>query len=223
MRRALAETATVGALALLLCLPFYARNLRVFGHPLGPAGTAAEYGNESHGLGTLTSNLVRNSTLHLGTPFGLWNDGLTLAVVRAHEALGLNPQDPRTTWYEDTRYRVWPMSTLRGAHGQSAALSARPRHRGLLLLTPQPRSPRWYGLAVLAGAVLFCWVLKWQHWHGRLHTPLFVLAAPLLAVTLERAMPGRRALGSVSSCGWGRCRGSLPARCGRSSPCRGGT
>jgi 4-amino-4-deoxy-L-arabinose transferase-like glycosyltransferase len=195
MRRALAETATVGALALLLCLPFYARNLRVFGHPLGPVGTTAEYGNETHGLGTLTSNLVRNSTLHLGTPFGLWNDGLTLAVVRAHEVLGLNPQDPRTTWFEDTRYRVWPMSTYEGRTGNLLHFLLALATGGLLLLTPQPRLSRWYGLAVLAGAVLFCWVLKWQHWHGRLHTPLFILAAPLLAVTLERAMPGRRALG----------------------------
>jgi hypothetical protein len=195
VRRALAETATVGALALLLCLPFYARNLRVFGHPLGPVGTAAEYGNETHGLGTLTSNLVRNSTLHLGTPFGLWNDGLTLVVVRAHEALGLNPQDPRTTWFEDTRYRVWPMSTYEGRTGNLLHFLLVLATGGLLLLTPQPRLSRWYGLAILAGAVLFCWVLKWQHWHGRLHTPLFVLAAPLLAVTLERAMPGRRALG----------------------------
>jgi hypothetical protein len=195
MRRALAETATVGGLALLLCLPFYARNLRVFGHPLGPAGTAAAYGNESHGLGTLTSNLVRNSTLHLGTPFGLWNDGLTLAVVRAHQALGLNPQDPRTTWFEDTRYQVWPLSTYEGRTGNLLHFLLVLATGGLLLLRPQPRLSRWYGLAVLAGAVLFCWVLKWQHWHGRLHTPLFILAAPLLAVTLERAMPGRRALG----------------------------
>ena len=195
MRRALTETAVIGALALLLCLPFYARNLRVFGHPLGPTGTATAYGNETHGLGTLTSNLVRNSTLHLGTPLDLWNDGLTLVVVRAHEALGLNPQDPRTTWYEDTRYRVWPMSTYEGRTGNLLHFLLVLAAGGLLLLTPQPRLARWYGLAVLAGAVLFCWVLKWQHWHGRLHTPLFILAAPLLAVTLERAMPPRRALG----------------------------
>ncbi len=195
MRRALTETATVAAVALLLCLPLYARNLRVFGHPLGPPGTAAEYGNETHGLATLTSNLVRNSTVHLGTPLGLWNDGLTLVVVRAHEALGLNPQDPRTTWWEDTRYRVWPMSTYEGRTGNFLHFLLVLATGGLLVLRPQPRVSRCYGLAVLAGAVLFCWVLKWQHWHGRLHTPLFILAAPLVAVTLERAMPARLAMG----------------------------
>jgi hypothetical protein len=192
IRRAVLETAALGALVLLVNLPFYERNLRVFGHPLGPAGTAAAYGNETHGLGTLASNLVRNATVHLGTPSSLWNNGLTLAVVRAHEAVGLNPQDPRTTWFEDTRYRVWPMSTYEGRTGNLLHFLLILATAGVLLLTPQPPVRRWYGIAVLSGAVLFCWVLKWQHWHGRLHTPLFILAAPLVAATLERTMPARR-------------------------------
>ena len=193
--RAVGKAVTLVALALLLNLPFYARNFRVFGHPLGPAGTSAAYGNESHGLGTLASNLVRNATLHLGTPIGLWNDGLTAAVVGAHKALGLNPQDPRTTWYEDTRYRVWPMSTYEGRTGNMLHFLLLLITAALLLATPQPAILRWYGAAVLSAAVLFCWVLKWQHWHGRLHLPLFILAAPLVAVTLERVVSGRRALG----------------------------
>jgi hypothetical protein len=193
-RRALVRAGILVAFALLLNLPFYMRNLRVFGHPLGPAGTAAAYGNESHGLGTLTSNLVRNATVHLGTPFGFWNDGVTLVVVRAHAALGLDPQDPRTTWYEDTRYRVWPMTTYEGRTGNLLHFLLALATGGLLLLTPQPPTRRWYATAVFSGAVLFCWVLKWQHWHGRLHTPLFILAAPLVAATLERAMAPRRVL-----------------------------
>jgi hypothetical protein len=194
VRRAMVQTATLGALALLVNLPFYVRNQRVFGHPLGPAGTTAAYGNESHGLGTLATNLVRNATLHLGTPFPGWNDRLTRAVVRAHEVVGLNPQDPRTTWFEDTRYRVWPMSTYEGRTGNLLHFLLILATGGLMLLIPQPAPRRWYGIAILSGAVLFCWVLKWQHWHGRLHTPFFVMAAPLAAVTLERAVSARLAV-----------------------------
>lgn len=201
LRRGLVKAATLAALALLLNLPFYASNLRVFGRPLGPAGTAAAYGNEIHGPLVLASNLVRNATVHLGTPFGLWNDGLTLAVVRAHQAFGLDPQDPRTTWFEDTRFRVWPMSTYEGRTGNLLHFLLALMAASLLLLAPKQgarpgaRPAASYAVAVLAGAVLFCWVLKWQHWHGRLHTPLFILMAPAIAVSIERAISARRALG----------------------------
>jgi hypothetical protein len=49
-----------------------------------------------------------------------------------------------------------------------------------------------YALTVLAGALLFCWVFRWQHWHGRLHTPLFLLAAPLVGTLLQPFTVGWR-------------------------------
>jgi hypothetical protein len=37
------------------------------------------------------------------------------------------------------------------------------------------------------GFLLFCLLLRWQPWHTRLHLPLFVLCAPLLALGLGRS------------------------------------
>ena len=34
--------------------------------------------------------------------------------------------------------------------------------------------------------VLFCFLVRWQPWHSRLHLPLFVLGAPLIGVVFER-------------------------------------
>lgn len=42
----------------------------------------------------------------------------------------------------------------------------------------------WYAIGLMLGAVLYCWILKWQPWASRLHTPLFALAAPLLAIII---------------------------------------
>jgi hypothetical protein len=38
-----------------------------------------------------------------------------------------------------------------------------------------------YAGSVLFGVVLYCVVLKWQPWASRLHTPIFMLSAPLIA------------------------------------------
>jgi hypothetical protein len=42
----------------------------------------------------------------------------------------------------------------------------------------------WAWMTV-AGAIAFC-ALRWQPWNSRLHLPLFILAAPLVGVGLER-------------------------------------
>jgi len=50
---------------------------------------------------------------------------------------------------------------------------------------------------VLAGFLCFCVVFRWQPWHGRLHLPLFVLAAPFVAVALASLVergPGHQML-----------------------------
>ncbi len=41
-----------------------------------------------------------------------------------------------------------------------------------------------YALGIIAGAFLFCFFLKWQPWGSRLHTPFFVLSAPIISFIL---------------------------------------
>jgi hypothetical protein len=53
---------------------------------------------------------------------------------------------------------------------------------------------RGYGLAILVGALLFSLAFRWQHWHARLHTPFFILAAPLVGAALEPHLTRPRAI-----------------------------
>jgi hypothetical protein len=55
-----------------------------------------------------------------------------------------------------------------------------------------------YALAVTAGFLLFCMVLRWQPWGSRLHLPLFVLGAPAIGVVLGRLLPDRPALATAA-------------------------
>jgi hypothetical protein len=42
--------------------------------------------------------------------------------------------------------------------------------------------------SILTGAFLFCLVLKWMPYHARLHVPLFILSAPIVALLFQRGL-----------------------------------
>jgi len=182
-------------LAVAVNAPHWARNLATFGSPLGP-GSSGSPGRESDRLtneamspGMLASNIIRNLSLHAGTPSPRLNRALEAAVARAHDRLRVPIDDPRTTrLYSDTRFRVAGDPTDPDRAGNPLHLLLIVAAVGLIALRPTlRRSPGLvrYGLALAGGALLFCLVLKWQPWHSRLQLPLFVLAAPLVALALQ--------------------------------------
>ncbi len=191
-RATLREGVVLGGVALAFMLPTYARNMRTFGHPLGPSAARESLGNAVHGPGALGSNIVRNLAIHLRTPVPRWNLRITHAVQRMHEWAGLDVQDPRTT-YPDEKFAVSLISTYEGRlsnplHLVLAAVA------GILVIARGRTTVRGYALAILGGALLFCLAFRWQHWHARLHTPFFVLAAPLIGVALEPYLTRPRAI-----------------------------
>jgi hypothetical protein len=55
----------------------------------------------------------------------------------------------------------------------------------LLLLKRKDKTILTFTISILAAFILYCFMLRWQPWCSRLHLPLFVLSAPLLAVGLS--------------------------------------
>jgi hypothetical protein len=179
------------ATALLLNVGHYGRNLEVFGHPLGPRSEGLlNYANDAITPPLLVSNLLRNVSLQLDTRTPVLNRGIVATVRRAHDMVGLDPNDPRTTWSNlvfdgprpstdaDTAGNLW--------HFLLTVLV-------VLLVAFAPPLPvhRAYSWALMAAFLLFCAYLRWQPWHTRLHLPLFVLAAPLVSVLLCSRLPPR--------------------------------
>jgi hypothetical protein len=150
------------------------------------------YVNQRYGPGPLLSNVLRGATLHLATPFDGLNAVIEGAVVGIHYLLGLDPNDARTT-YGTRTYRVSALSLHEDSAGNLLHVILALTCVGIFLCH-RPlagRNEAWMLACLVGGTLLFCLVLKWQPWHSRLHLPLFLLAAPFVAVQLDRWLQPR--------------------------------
>jgi hypothetical protein len=164
----------------------WTRNFITYGFPLGPSEAISHLSNEAFSPGILISNLVRNSTLNLGTPYGVVNGPFTELVEKFHQVIGQDPNDPRTTLDE---YKI-----RRYLHEDRAG---NPFHFLLIplmmLVFPKPESgqkehtlPWIYALLVLSSFLIFSAIYKWQSTGSRLLLPFFVAWAPLAGMTLSK-------------------------------------
>jgi 4-amino-4-deoxy-L-arabinose transferase-like glycosyltransferase len=197
LRRSVARTvgvmAAVGVIALSLNVLHFVRNQADFGSPLGPE--AGVYANGVYSPAAVASNVIRNAALQLSLPAALdtslqWSERLNRAIDRLHESvLGIDKNDPRTTWMHTT-FAVTPQSLDEDYGGAWL-------HFLIALISvvlygvrmKKQSSSTLFLLAVAAGALLFCILLKWQPFHTRLHLPFLVIIAPWTAFVLRAALP----------------------------------
>lgn len=198
----------IGVVAAGLNAGHWWRNYDAFGHPLGLSATGKAYrlANETHSVPALVSNVVRNLTLHTRTPSGSINAAQERWVASLHEALGIDPDDPRTS------YASWGNPFFIGWRLWQSGAAGAPVHVLLVLLTPfallwpgrrvdrfpaaapidpPGGGPTWGMFAAGVGMFLvFCFVVKWQPWHARMHVTILALLAPVCGVALSRAPGG---------------------------------
>jgi hypothetical protein len=180
----------VGVLALTVGFGHMARNRATFGAWASPADVTFAHVNAVVGGRVLISNLVRNAAVHLGTPSWRVNFWLEDGIETLHRVLRLGMNDPRTTFGEGTGRFAFAVRKP-SLHED---LAGNPIHTVLLgvalivALVPTRAWPRrvtfWYAVAVAGGILLFCGCLRYQTWSTRLHLPLFVAGAPLVAALL---------------------------------------
>jgi hypothetical protein len=201
--RRFAILTAIGIAALSLSVPHLWRNQKTFGHVLGPhlppgapstPGTVEYYSNETGSPAAVLSNVIRNIGMHLPTPFSPLN-ALDLEIVRKlHALIGIDMNDPRTSYMGGAP----PDDFKIGKPRYHEDLAGNLVHTVLLILSivialtvPKLADTRrrGYALALVAGFVIFCAKLKWQPWGSRLQLPLFVLGAPLIAVTISFLAP----------------------------------
>ncbi len=187
-----AQVVLIFLCALGLAAGHYGRNWAVFGSPTGLGNTAGEqYQNETRKGRVLLSNIVRNVSLHLGTPSDALNQRLTDAVVGLHGPIGMDASDPRTT-YLSGRFKVFRYFDDDDTVGAPVHVLLSILAVALLPFVTRNPAARWAWLVLgvaIACFLLFCLMLKWQPWHARLHLPIQVL----LAVPMALLFSGRHA------------------------------
>jgi 4-amino-4-deoxy-L-arabinose transferase-like glycosyltransferase len=169
---------TIG-IALILNLGHFVRNGVTYGNPIGPVDRFSQHANQLRSLRGLTSNLIRNTTMHLQTPSPHVNKAIAIGVELIHQLMGLDVNDPRTT--AAGRFKVSLPRT-------NEILVGNPLHTFLILIMFGIVILRRKKLninlliytGVLAGsAILFSFLFKWLIFGTRLQLPFFVLAAPM--------------------------------------------
>ncbi len=189
------------ALWLVLVAPFHTRNLIGTGTVLGEHKAEDGGGqiNEAMSPALLGSNLLRQASLHLPGPV-LGLDAVWLSMVqRYHQAVGIDSSDPRVT--------LWITRFSPTYDPEVETLAGAPAHLCLIAVTlgvmfwrqrdDRARQVRWLGCTAVAGAIVFCCLLKWQPWAARLHLPLFALGLVPMAVV----MPSGRNGFNLAGCG----------------------
>jgi 4-amino-4-deoxy-L-arabinose transferase-like glycosyltransferase len=178
---------TTGAVVLVNA-GHWTRNSVAFGSPLGPTDFGVS--NETHSPLAILGVAVRNVFLHLGTPSKTINDQLTEYVDRIHHGLGVDMNDPRTSFCAlpfQVFYEPNQDQASAPAHVLLALLAT------VLIVAGSRRvggPATWAYFALPAGCfVLFCVLLKWQPWHARLQLPIFCLLAVVLAHCCTRLLP----------------------------------
>ncbi len=169
--------ALIAGLALVINAGLYARNLGVYGHPLGAAQSHVTPPHISGG--TTFDNLLRNLGAHLATPLPAWNHTMERVVTRLtnnSETFGGYPFTLFFELFEDNTGNLLHLLLALGCLSMLPFLRANGRRDAAVLAE-----------IVVGVGILLSALLLWQPWGVRFHVFLFLLLAPVLAWVLERA------------------------------------
>lgn len=174
---------------LTINISHWLRNIDLFGYPVATGNQ--KYTNEVFTLPTFLSNIIRNIGLHISLQSNFIDDNILQTIIYSlHQFLGVDINDTRTTW-PGTTFGIYSLPTFEDT-------ASNPIHFYLILLViclcvicPSLRKQKtilYYLLCVSGGFLLFCFLLKWQPWHSRLHLPIFILFCPLMGAVISNVL-----------------------------------
>ena len=167
--------------AISLNIGFFIRNLDLYGLPLSPENNRITV--DSFSLVSIFTNLIRNFAIHLATPISQINHVISKAV---HILLGNNLNYPPSTFGNST----FKIQYLINEDFAGNLFHAFILPIGLIYFVIRNKDMESISFHYLIGLSLsmffYISLIKWQPWASRLHTPLFMLAVPLLVLVIGK-------------------------------------
>lgn len=156
---------------LIICGSFYYRNFVLIGSPLGVSKELFYvYNNQTHTLSSFISVIIRNISLHFSVP-GIHLISEKIIFFIHEKVLGLSVNDPSTSF---TPFDLPMLGMTEDNAGNFfhfilffPAIIYVTKHKNTNL-----RAITVFGLISF---LLFCFQIKFQIWHSRLHIPIFLL------------------------------------------------
>jgi hypothetical protein len=180
----------IAAIVLTVNLGHHIRNFDLWGSPL-VVDVDSPFVNKVFSVPVILSNVIRNMSLHVGSPSSRVNGWIHAGIRAVHVPLGISPSDPRTTANADRRFYQRPFRRHEDSAGNPFHLALIIGGIAFVLLSrKQPGAPDLtpYASCLVAAFLIFCTYLNWNPYHSRLHLPLFLLWSPLIAVVLLARM-----------------------------------
>jgi hypothetical protein len=176
----------VAVIVLMVNVGHHTRNFDLWGSPL-VVDVDGPFINKVFSVPVILSNVVRNMSLHVGTPSSRVNGWIHGGIRAVHVPLGISPSDPRTTANAERRFYQRPFRRHEDSAGNPFHLALIIGGIAFVFLSrkqPGELDLTAYASCLVAAFVIFCTYLNWNPYHSRLHLPLFVLWSPLIAVVL---------------------------------------
>jgi hypothetical protein len=181
------------SIMVLLNVPHWVQNYRlghsIVGLPTPDVAGKLKYTADRVTPATTAANILRETSIHFGTPLASVNRRMTAAVRHMIRAMGVDPDDPGLI-------RPGAAFAIPG-YSLDEYLAGNPLHLILaaacfaivLFSLRKMRREAALALGIIVAFVLYCAVFKWEIWAGRLHLGLFVLACPIIAAVFYKNYP----------------------------------
>lgn len=156
---------------LLICGTFYFRNFVLIGSPLGVSKELFYvYNNQSHSIPSFLSVVFRNISLHFSVP-GLHLMAEKFIYFLHNSIFHLDVNDPATS------FTPFDLPMLGMTEDNAGNFLHFVLFLPALIFVFKSKNPTLKAISIfgLVSFFLFCFQIKWQIWHSRLHIPVFLL------------------------------------------------